>query len=266
MATITGYTSQRMKEMEDSIVIEGDVVENNLILTRYDGTQINAGNVRGTQGIQGPPGPVSPVEEALVDGNTYARKNGLWVPVAAGIQVVTSTTRPASPVEGTMIYETDTDRVYIWDGTVWVLPSNIPKLNQHFMAHRTTNLAVSSGVVTTIPMPTTIEATLGSGVWNGATGVLTIGTAGLYSVGWGVLWGSNSTGIRNGHIVDGVGNLIAMLEVSATSAGLSVLSGQAIRRFASGTTLSVRGYQSSGGSLNVEFNAQRTYFTVTPLF
>lgn len=34
-------------------------------------------------------------------------------------QVVTSATRPASPVEGDHIYETDTNRVYIWDGAAW---------------------------------------------------------------------------------------------------------------------------------------------------
>jgi hypothetical protein len=33
--------------------------------------------------------------------------------------VCTSTTRPASPFEGQMIYETDTDMVAIWNGTAW---------------------------------------------------------------------------------------------------------------------------------------------------
>lgn len=33
--------------------------------------------------------------------------------------VCTSTTRPASPYEGQMIYETDTDMVAIWNGTAW---------------------------------------------------------------------------------------------------------------------------------------------------
>ena len=33
--------------------------------------------------------------------------------------VCTSTTRPASPYEGQAIYETDTDRTLIWDGSAW---------------------------------------------------------------------------------------------------------------------------------------------------
>lgn len=35
--------------------------------------------------------------------------------------VCTSTTRPASPYEGQMIYETDTNRVLIWDNAAWVM-------------------------------------------------------------------------------------------------------------------------------------------------
>lgn len=33
--------------------------------------------------------------------------------------VCTSSTRPASPYEGQMIYETDTDLVRVWNGTAW---------------------------------------------------------------------------------------------------------------------------------------------------
>jgi hypothetical protein len=33
--------------------------------------------------------------------------------------VCTSSTRPAVPFEGQMIYETDTDKVLVWNGTAW---------------------------------------------------------------------------------------------------------------------------------------------------
>jgi microcystin-dependent protein len=59
MATITGFTAARMKEIEDASIVDGNVVGDDLILDRFDGTTINAGNVRGTQGIQGVPGEVS---------------------------------------------------------------------------------------------------------------------------------------------------------------------------------------------------------------
>ncbi len=35
------------------------------------------------------------------------------------LTVCTSTTRPGSPTEGTKIWETDTNRLRVWDGTVW---------------------------------------------------------------------------------------------------------------------------------------------------
>jgi hypothetical protein len=37
--------------------------------------------------------------------------------------VCTSSTRPASPYEGQVIYETDTDRVLVWNNSAWVDPS-----------------------------------------------------------------------------------------------------------------------------------------------
>lgn len=58
MATVTGLTAERMLEIEAESVVDGDIVGNNLILTKHDGTQINAGPVIGPQGPQGPQGPV----------------------------------------------------------------------------------------------------------------------------------------------------------------------------------------------------------------
>lgn len=97
MATVTGYTAERMKVIEDSAVVDGDIVGNNLILTTHDGTQIDAGNVRGPAGVQGPPGYTS-------------------------ILVCTSTTRPTSAptlFNGAVIYETDTEKIYAYNGIGW---------------------------------------------------------------------------------------------------------------------------------------------------
>ncbi len=35
--------------------------------------------------------------------------------------VCTSTTRPSAPYEGQMIFETDTNRVLVWDNAAWVM-------------------------------------------------------------------------------------------------------------------------------------------------
>jgi hypothetical protein len=43
--------------------------------------------------------------------------------VSSGLRagVCTSTTRPTAPFEGQMIYETDTNRVLVWDNAAWVM-------------------------------------------------------------------------------------------------------------------------------------------------
>ena len=38
--------------------------------------------------------------------------------------VCTSTTRPASPFQGQCIFETDTNKLLVWNGTVWVIPNS----------------------------------------------------------------------------------------------------------------------------------------------
>lgn len=60
MATITGLTAARMTQIEAQSVVDGDVVGGNLILTKHDGTTINAGSVVGPVGPQGPQG-VTPI-------------------------------------------------------------------------------------------------------------------------------------------------------------------------------------------------------------
>ena len=45
-----------------------------------------------------------------------------WPAVTTGTIICTSTTRPASPFEGQRIYETDTNREFIWDGANWYSP------------------------------------------------------------------------------------------------------------------------------------------------
>lgn len=64
MATVTGLTKERMLEIESASIVSGAVLLDELILTRRDGTQINAGSVRGPAGQDGQdaaPGSVTPV-------------------------------------------------------------------------------------------------------------------------------------------------------------------------------------------------------------
>jgi hypothetical protein len=70
MAEVTGFTSARMREIEDTTVVDGEIQGDNLILLTREGTPIDAGVVRGPQGSQGPAGPVQSVNDQL--GAVYA--------------------------------------------------------------------------------------------------------------------------------------------------------------------------------------------------
>jgi microcystin-dependent protein len=96
MATITGLTADRMLEIEGESVVDAEIIGGNLILTRHDGTTIDAGPVIGPPGPTGPTGPASisaiPGEVKLWPGSalpalaTYGKwvwADGAVYPVAA---------------------------------------------------------------------------------------------------------------------------------------------------------------------------------------
>lgn len=53
MGSVTGFTKERMQAIEDGTIVSGVVDGDVLILTRHDGSIVNAGNVRGLQGVKG---------------------------------------------------------------------------------------------------------------------------------------------------------------------------------------------------------------------
>lgn len=53
MATVTSLTAERMEAIEAASVVDGNVVGDNLILTRFDDSTIDAGSVRGPTGSPG---------------------------------------------------------------------------------------------------------------------------------------------------------------------------------------------------------------------
>lgn len=94
MATITGFTSERMLEIEGASVVGGKVVGGNLILTKQDGSEIPAGPVVGPPGPSGPVGPGGtfiPGEIRLWAGSVLPTQAtyGTWVWADGGIYVKT---------------------------------------------------------------------------------------------------------------------------------------------------------------------------------
>ena len=86
MATVTGLTAERMLEIENASVVEGEVdASGHLILSTKGGTPIDAGPVLGPAGAPGPPGPSGvasiPGEVKLWPGSTLPVQAtyGKWV-------------------------------------------------------------------------------------------------------------------------------------------------------------------------------------------
>lgn len=161
MASVTGYTAARMQAIEDSAIIDGAVVGDDLILTRYDTTTINAGNVRG---------PIGP-------GNT----NNAWTAYTSTISQGASTN-----IAKTTLYSKwvrGIDRTITWN----------------FSFQLTASGTSGSGVVLTVPvLAEALEGIGGSGlildastsVWYNAQ-LVGVSTSSLYFIGdWGGPWGA----------------------------------------------------------------------------
>jgi microcystin-dependent protein len=82
MATITGLTAERMLEIEGQSVVEGEIVNGHLILTKFDGTTVDAGPLPpGPQGPVGPAGGQIPGEIKMWPGSVLPSpvNFGKWV-------------------------------------------------------------------------------------------------------------------------------------------------------------------------------------------
>lgn len=108
MGTVDGLTAEAMAAIRDGVVVDGNVdgTSGHLLLTRYDGTTIDAGNVKGDQGDVGPTGPTS----ILIINNASERP----------------TTGP-DLFEGLVVYQKDAKINYQYDGTTWkIFQAGIP--------------------------------------------------------------------------------------------------------------------------------------------
>lgn len=76
MPSVTSFTKARMDQMAGESIASSYISGQYLILVREDGTEINAGDVKGLQGDPGTPGPVS---QATVDAALTPYAPGQWI-------------------------------------------------------------------------------------------------------------------------------------------------------------------------------------------
>ncbi len=175
----------------------------------------------------------------------------------------TSIPRPASPVQWQHIYETDTGRYRVWDGTYWVITGgSMPG----FQLERQSLLTLTTAVEATVPLPTEIYDT--DGFHTGSDGFATIpaGYGGDYIVIPGGVFAASAAGQRNiryqiaGNSVTPTQNPTqwaggwAML--ATTNNGFVV---PEIHRLEAGATLTLRAYQTSGGNLDLTLGSLKGF-------
>lgn len=130
--TVTGFTAARMLEIEQTTIVDGTVVGDDLILTTRGGTDINAGSVRGPQGIQGPTGEVTTAAmnaalaaehvgtAQLVDGAVTTPKipNSAVTTAKIADQAVTGAKIPANAINNGHLAANSVDSGQYVDGSI----------------------------------------------------------------------------------------------------------------------------------------------------
>lgn len=106
MATITGLTADRMQEIIDATIVDADVISGSLILTKDDGSTINAGNVVGPTGATGATGATGPTGPGGSSG---------------GVAKVSAFPVSPAPTDGDLVIRIDqpADPLYKFSDGVW---------------------------------------------------------------------------------------------------------------------------------------------------
>lgn len=103
MGSATGLTADRMLEIEAASVVDGEVVGDDLVLTRHDGTTIDAGNVRGPAGTGGGGGGYFHEQTFVTATNPWEHIHGLGT---KGVSVYTEDSS-GEELEGNVTYPDD---------------------------------------------------------------------------------------------------------------------------------------------------------------
>lgn len=106
MATVTGLTSERMKEITEAYITDASINDDGeLILTTFGGQDINVGSIKGPKGDQGPAGTVTKVAGIGDDGtgnvplkpSDFGAASQADIAAAVPIGTIVATARATAP-------------------------------------------------------------------------------------------------------------------------------------------------------------------------
>lgn len=268
MATITGLTAERMQEIIDATIVDADVIGDNLILTKDDGSTIDAGNVRGNAGIgKGAAFPPAPTDGDLWVRTDQARDplykftDGVWTPAGGGLDKVTAF--PGAPTDGDVVIRTDQsgDPMYKFTDGVWELQ---PRMGALTVPSCSVSGAMSAATAPSTWRQLTIDTVSfdTNAMADIAGDTVVIKTPGLYMVeARAVDNGVSTVGSRWLSLdLNGAGNGSNAIETKkASDGGGTRLGSTIVRRYAAGDVLRVSWWQNS----DVNMTAQLLELAVT---
>jgi len=190
--------------------------------------------------------------EDFVDGNALSASQ-LDNLMTQGTIKCTSGTRPSAPSEGTFIYETDTDRVYVYNGGWFrtTIGSSAAGCRTGVKLRRVATQSIGNATGVDINWDTEDRDSDSYIGVTSSTVTIPSGLAGVYVVTAGVLWASDPTTAGPSHIQISMGGRFWRDSTTALNALSTRRTVTAIDELAVADTLTVEVYQTTGGSINV---------------
>jgi hypothetical protein len=173
--------------------------------------------------------------------------------------ICTSITRPTLPFEGLEIFETDTNRAWIYTGTQWVMQVttgfSIPRFKVSSTGPAAANgQACANGANVGMTFAPSSEVDTDSLV---SGGIFTCPATmfGVWHFGFCTFWDTNASGLRAAWLQDNTGIRYAQMAINAISGGTSAIVGSVDITLSAGMTVQVFSFQTSGVSLQSNWNS-----------
>ena len=171
-------------------------------------------------------------------------------------------TDPAKPVKGDIWYNS-TDMVTRFVDSASVVRALTPA---QVYGRISSTSATQSFTTATEAQITAFDTSAGNGVTrNAGAGSITVVTTGRYTINARVTWAANATGVRRLRLMRGAANIA--LDLQSPASALSFQNTVTLTDFVltAGDVLTLLGYQTSGGALNLNAGTADHVFSITYL-
>lgn len=171
--------------------------------------------------------------------------------------ICTSSTRPPAPVNGSMIYETDTDRLYVYDGSAWTyMTGGVDPISAKATRNAAFALVMSATVPTLIPFDTETYGWDNGNNFDVATGRYTCPENARYRIDSRISTTASAVGER--YICAAYINTAEFLrgtDVNSQTTGRVTVEVHGTVNASAGDVIDVRVHQLSGTSRNIDVGA-----------